>query len=216
MSRPAGKCRDCSSPVPGLAWYCNPCSEARRKSNRQASAERKRNGERYAKRFSPYSERFRSLAGRFVAVAIEAGALPVLDGSVPCVDCGSPADEYDHRDYAKPIEVDAVCRGCNVRRGVANKGGLFRLLDERQTAGLEHSKVALQKAIDLCGGFDAFMKRIGQKWTKPWIVRRWLAVGVSPWTVSTVERATKGAVTRHDLRPDIFGPSPAKPRKAVA
>lgn len=39
-----------------------------------------------------------------------------------CVDCGKPATDYDHRDYAKPLDVQPVCRGCNVRRGVAMRG----------------------------------------------------------------------------------------------
>lgn len=30
------------------------------------------------------------------------------------------------------------------------------------------------------------------------------------WNLATsIERATAGAVTRHDLRPDVFGPAPA-------
>jgi DNA-directed RNA polymerase subunit RPC12/RpoP len=34
-----------------------------------------------------------------------------------CADCGKPAIEYDHRDYAKPLDVEPVCRRCNLRRG---------------------------------------------------------------------------------------------------
>ena len=36
-----------------------------------------------------------------------------------CVDCGSAAECYDHRDYNKPLDVEPVCIGCNVRRGPA-------------------------------------------------------------------------------------------------
>ena len=36
-----------------------------------------------------------------------------------CVDCGAPATGYDHRDYAKPLDVEPVCTGCNNRRGSA-------------------------------------------------------------------------------------------------
>jgi hypothetical protein len=36
-----------------------------------------------------------------------------------CVDCGAQARDYDHRDYNKPLEVDPVCRRCNLRRGPA-------------------------------------------------------------------------------------------------
>jgi len=36
-----------------------------------------------------------------------------------CVDCERRADEYDHRDYSKPLEVEPVCRSCNLKRGHA-------------------------------------------------------------------------------------------------
>lgn len=36
-----------------------------------------------------------------------------------CVDCGQQACCYDHREYAKPLDVAAVCRSCNVLRGPA-------------------------------------------------------------------------------------------------
>lgn len=58
-------------------------------------------------------------ASDLVYAAIQRGELAKLDGSVACVDCGKPADVYDHRDYAKPLEVQAVCKRCNRRRGPA-------------------------------------------------------------------------------------------------
>ncbi|WP_334067284.1 helix-turn-helix transcriptional regulator [Burkholderia cepacia] len=57
-------------------------------------------------------------AHREVAKAIRRGDLPPVDTQT-CCDCGAPARGYDHRDYAKPLEVDAVCDSCNVRRGKA-------------------------------------------------------------------------------------------------
>lgn len=36
-----------------------------------------------------------------------------------CVDCGKQAHDYDHRDYSKPLQVDPVCRRCNLMRGPA-------------------------------------------------------------------------------------------------
>ena len=39
--------------------------------------------------------------------------------SFPCTDCGGAAIEYDHRDYNQPLNVDPVCRACNLRRGPA-------------------------------------------------------------------------------------------------
>jgi formylmethanofuran dehydrogenase subunit E len=37
----------------------------------------------------------------------------------PCRDCGEPSTDYDHRDYNKPLEVEPVCRSCNLLRGPA-------------------------------------------------------------------------------------------------
>lgn len=61
--------------------------------------------------------RYFELAHKYVSVAVWNGDLPRLDGSIACVDCGNPAQEYDHRDYKKPLEVAAVCKECNFARG---------------------------------------------------------------------------------------------------
>ncbi len=53
-----------------------------------------------------------------VARARRHGLLP-SPSSLVCVDCGRPALFYDHREYAKPLDVEPVCRSCNVRRGPA-------------------------------------------------------------------------------------------------
>lgn len=50
--------------------------------------------------------------------AVLAGKLPPVKGQT-CADCDAPATEYDHRDYSKPLDVAAVCRKCNQRRGSA-------------------------------------------------------------------------------------------------
>ena len=61
-----------------------------------------------------------------VTVAVATGVLPSLrSGAVPCKDCGKPATQYDHRDYAKPLEVEPVCGRCNLERGAA-KGLVWR------------------------------------------------------------------------------------------
>jgi hypothetical protein len=51
-----------------------------------------------------------------VEKAIKSGSLPTAK-SQKCVDCGRQATCYDHRDYSKPLEVQAVCRACNSKRG---------------------------------------------------------------------------------------------------
>lgn len=57
-----------------------------------------------------------------VKMAIERGEIPALNGSagfIACADCGERAEQYDHRDYEKPLDVQPVCRKCNLRRGPA-------------------------------------------------------------------------------------------------
>lgn len=52
--------------------------------------------------------------------AVKRGLIPDLAAQfVPCPDCGERATVYDHRDYDKPLDVVAVCHGCNLRRGPA-------------------------------------------------------------------------------------------------
>lgn len=51
-----------------------------------------------------------------VSEAVKRGEMPHVS-TLPCADCGKPAECYDHRDYTKPLEVAAVCKGCNNRRG---------------------------------------------------------------------------------------------------
>lgn len=59
-------------------------------------------------------------AAKIVQRATEKGLLPKLDGNILCVDCGiKPAIAYEHRDYAKPLEVQPVCQPCNMKRGPA-------------------------------------------------------------------------------------------------
>lgn len=57
-------------------------------------------------------------AHRFVRLAIRAGYLAKPE-TLACSDCGKPATGYDHRDYNRPLDVEPVCRSCNVKRGPA-------------------------------------------------------------------------------------------------
>jgi hypothetical protein len=41
------------------------------------------------------------------------------DQPTPCVDCGKQADHWEHRDYARPLEVEPCCMSCNFKRGPA-------------------------------------------------------------------------------------------------
>ena len=66
------------------------------------------------RRFAPLAPR----AVYLVHKAVLMGRLPRAS-SCTCVDCGKPAHEYDHRDYAKPLDVVPLCRSCNKLRGPA-------------------------------------------------------------------------------------------------
>lgn len=61
-----------------------------------------------------------TIAHSKVQHAIKMGKLKNLKNeNIACVDCGDRAVDYDHRDYAKPLDVSPVCRRCNKKRGPA-------------------------------------------------------------------------------------------------
>lgn len=64
-------------------------------------------------------------AHKAVARARKSGQLQD-PAELDCVDCGEPAIEYDHRDYSKPLDVEAVCRRCNLKRGPAIGSPAYR------------------------------------------------------------------------------------------
>lgn len=65
-------------------------------------------------------EIWRLRATAAVKAAVKFGVLPQLaDGEYACVDCGGVATQYDHRDYARALDVEPVCRSCNNLRGTA-------------------------------------------------------------------------------------------------
>lgn len=80
---------------------CGPCNRARDAQRTAASA--------------------RALAA--VQRAKERGELTWLPDGTPCVDCGEEAMVYDHREYARPLDVDPVCISCNKLRGPAIDSG---------------------------------------------------------------------------------------------
>jgi len=55
-------------------------------------------------------------AKKRVYIAVRKGSLP-KPKTLRCVDCNLWAQEYDHRDYLKPLVVVPVCRSCNYKRG---------------------------------------------------------------------------------------------------
>lgn len=70
--------------------------------------------------------------------------------------------------------------------------------------------------------FVASLAQYGVK-VKPQAVRNWIEPEgsdnfrrPSPKKIHAIEAATSGVVTRHDLRPDVYGPKPSKRRKVAA
>lgn len=72
---------------------------------------------------------------------------------------------------------------------------------------------ALERAIEVAGGQTALAGKIGLKQGHVWA---WLRRGkrVPAEHCAAIERATGGAVTRHDLRPDIFDAPPPSEQAA--
>lgn len=66
------------------------------------------------------------------------------------------------------------------------------------------STIALKRAIALVGSQSELARRIGKKQAHVW---NWLHRDncVAADSVIAIESATEGKVTRHDLRPDVFG-----------
>lgn len=98
-------CLDCADPIERsghsrggpMALRCNTCRSVR----------------------GVVRQAIRTAAATAVATAIRRGVLAHAS-TLKCVDCLRPAEQYDHRDYTKPIEVEPVCRSCNVMRGPAD------------------------------------------------------------------------------------------------
>lgn len=75
------------------------------------------------------------------------------------------------------------------------------------------NETSAEKAIRLMGGptETARKLKIKQARVSMWLVRK----QIPGQFCLAVENALAGAMSTHDIRPDIFGPAP-KPRKAVA
>lgn len=64
---------------------------------------------------------------------------------------------------------------------------------------------ALRKAIDALGSQAELARKLD---VSDMAVSQWKKRGVPPERCRDIEAATGGAVTRYELRPDIFGPAP--------
>lgn len=108
-------CPDCGNDFSQrhvLAERCLPCAQKSRP--RRGVVRPNVNG----RSKDPLYVSAQNAAGRLLNREIAAGRMPKAKGLV-CADCGLMAQVYDHRDYAKPLEVQPVCRSCNMIRGHA-------------------------------------------------------------------------------------------------
>lgn len=78
---------------------------------------------------------------------------------------------------------------------------------------MDTPEAAITRAIEAVGGASELGRRLGVPW--PSAVTNWVARGVPAERCLAIECATDGAVTRYELRPDVFGPAPA-PRAGEA
>lgn len=109
-------------------WGCNnkcrqhatAAQERRLAAARKAVETRERNNPNWRKPKVRAFDWWQAYSARVVNCAKAAGVLPSLaGGDYACTDCGAAAEHYDHRDYARPLDVEPVCRACNVHRGPA-------------------------------------------------------------------------------------------------
>ena len=84
---------------------------------------------RYCPSAGHWTDTGKDAAGLAVAGAIRDGRLQ-RPSCFKCADCDRQAQQYDHRDYNKPLDVHPVCRSCNLKRGPAipMRGSLTRIV----------------------------------------------------------------------------------------
>lgn len=83
--------------------FCFACSQERQKSYRRNRPGNRLNDNEAARQLTKY--------------AVKIGFL-LHPSNYICMDCKRrQAECYDHRDYSKPLDVDAVCLPCNSSRG---------------------------------------------------------------------------------------------------
>lgn len=70
---------------------------------------------------------------------------------------------------------------------------------------------AIERAAEQLGGQSKLAESLG---VTPMAVTLWKQRGVPPERCIPIEQATGGAVTRYDLRPDIFGAAPQSEQAA--
>ena len=100
--------------------------EKHRELCRQRATKKKRKSVRVKWEFMSPVQQQKDLARRKVRHQVRMGYIPIVR-TLSCVDCNQPATDYDHyKGYATEnwLEVQPVCRRCNIRRA-AEAGTIF-------------------------------------------------------------------------------------------
>lgn len=109
---------------------------------------------------TPEYKRMQLNAMKAVQAAIRKRKLPSLSKEyIQCFDCTRRAENYDHWDYTKPLEVEPVCRGCNVRRGKAvNAPGHLRTRESEEN--MDKQWLASLKVGDLVAYREGYVSGV--------------------------------------------------------
>lgn len=78
------------------------------------------------------------------------------------------------------------------------------------------NKTPLERAIELAGGQSALASKINRQQGHVHYWLRHAKAGVPPSAAIDIENALDGKISRHDLRPDIFGVAPTSPKEDAA
>lgn len=118
--RPCAKCGAPNQRVDDLCHSCNPRQVAPERNcivcGEQIPREQGRCHSDYCSiACSDAVSAMRAKVSRLVARHVASGAIPPAS-HFSCVDCSSPAVDYDHRHYLRPLDVVPVCRSCNLKR----------------------------------------------------------------------------------------------------
>ena len=79
----------------------------------------------------------------------------------------------------------------------------------------DSTKERLEAAIKDAGGFTVVAERITRAngYVYPSLIRGWIKRSIPAPKVIAFEDAIHGKVSRHEMRPDVFGPSPSKDKE---
>jgi DNA-binding transcriptional regulator YdaS (Cro superfamily) len=127
---------------------------------------------------------------------------------VSTLQCGAPT-QYE---LVRVVDGDRALEGAFHRHFGDRRlrGEWFRWSDDMLTTSLEivpPPQTPFHRAVEICGGQTALAKKIGKRQSYVSMALHRMGKGrqkVAAEICALIEEATDGAVTRHDLRPDLW------------